>query len=1516
MSRKKNKSGNGDDTKEGDSGPTVGRSYKLQTLTSDNYDAWERRLKAIFYAMDWTSIYEAAQTISQTAQVTNAQRRQAWGLVYCSLEDEMTAKVDDVNAGDVEGLLRAVRGQFYKSTIQTKTKLKKMLEKAQLEDHPDIGTYIAYIKAIIKRLKGMGYDVPDEDAEYRLLEGLPPDYESVKRVIRMPRDDPLTWEQIVFMLEDYASDPRIPGSGHKSTSKNSSHTTHEQQRQVCYRFARTGKCRHGDKCRYRHENAPGKDAPTRPTCGYCKKRGHTKGECRKKKKDEERKHDKSHATTDATTSDKPQAPLAPAPPIPPEERSRDMSFPIQEVIDIAAATKFKRSLQGRKKTRGTTLWLLDGGSNCAVTTDPGICFDIEPADIDIKVGGGTIKCYQVGKALLNVPLPDGTTRPIIKHGLRIVPTFGVNVIPESHFLQKGCRVIKELGYADHGRGPAVLRATPRAGTGLHYFTSTQPDAQPAEHLTYGSISSTPATTHAPSGNSQRDISSAFPETRRLQSTYGTASSSNISLSETSRRTFLLSGDLQHWEPATSTGAMDTAAAVQVCAAASEFSTPSPELLLWHVRLGHRNFQDVARLIGAKLPAKPVFCSSCVQGKGTRYHLSKHRETPLHEAPRPGYMLHTDVKGPFSTNTRGGNRYLIVHVDDYSRKVFLTLERTTGIYFERFKDLVRKLEADFGRDKVVAQVLADSATYYERSQPLRDFCRQKGILQLFSPPYTQSLNGVAERTIRTLIGMARTMLIHAGAPRFLYGEALHYAAYVLNRLPWRTGETQSRIERWLNKPAGSAHKSIRTWGCAAWDHRVHPTGPAVDTLEPRAIKKILVGIDEARQCYRLLSLPHYKLSFSAHVHFDENDFPCRKLTGTSMEGSDFTRTTPRMHTPTDPLPLPQRPSRGWTPSATALENLASQVPEPPDTSTDTSCVSYIDFCSNNEALDLLDKSYALYQRAGAWRGNDANLMRAIDMAHASIAAGDPIDHYDAMRRPDASAWRQAEISEYRSHIKNGTFGPPVTLPKGFKAIPTAHVYKTKRCGRHKVRVVVRGYHMQQGRDYNETFAPVARPTTFRSLFALAAKHDWEIAQADVHTAFLASDMDSEVYVYLPAGFHDDPSTKPRPKDVPREAHRMLKGVPGIPQGSHLWHKKSSKEYFKAGMKRAPDDYSLYYIPNHHIYLVVWVDDLFLFYSKEHSPRASQLMLYLQNSLDIDEWKPIDDCLACQVRRDRPAKTITISQQKAVEALLQRSGMRDCAVADTPVASGAVFTKSDCTAANKLTNFLEETKWYRSMLASCIYIGMWTRPDIAFAISKLSKFMQNPGPKHITGLKRLLRYLQKTKHLGLVYSFDTSPNRTGVYGYYDAAHADDIDTRRSTMAYLFFFEGCAISWHSKLHSYVTTSTNHSEYCAAAKAAAEAKFLEKLFDTIGFGEAVHPIALFSDSQGAIAMTYNPVNRSASKHVDLADHYAREQVERGTITVSHVGTKQMIADALTKALPAPLFEQHRSQFLGNTAP
>ena len=197
------------------------------------------------------------------------------------------------------------------------------------------------------------------------------------------------------------------------------------------------------------------------------------------------------------------------------------------------------------------------------------------------------------------------------------------------------------------------------------------------------------------------------------------------------------------------------------------------------------------------------------------------------------------------------------------------------------------------------------------------------------------------------------------------------------------------------------------------------------------------------------------------------------------------------------------------------------------------------------------------------------------------------------------------------------------------------------------------------------------------------------------------------------------------------------------------------------------------------------------------------------------------------------------------------------------------------------------------------------------------MQAPGEIHIQGLKKGLRYLRGRLDEQLVYDFRRQPARGGLYGFFDASHADDIDTRKSTIAYVFFYAGCAISWKTKLHSFVTTSTNHSELVAAAMAAREAKFLWR------FSGALDPPAqaprgvpvsvdLFTDSMAVVALSRNSVSSSATKHIEIADFFVRELVERGVVTVAHVPTESMVADVLTKPLSKLKFFRFMGIILG----
>ena len=296
--------------------------------------------------------------------------------------------------------------------------------------------------------------------------------------------------------------------------------------------------------------------------------------------------------------------------------------------------------------------------------------------------------------------------------------------------------------------------------------------------------------------------------------------------------------------------------------------------------------------------------------------------------------------------------------------------------------------------------------------------------------------------------------------------------------------------------------------------------------------------------------------------------------------------------------------------------------------------------------------------------------------APPAAGiTPKDHAHAMSLPDAEKWRQSEIAEYHSHVANKTIGPPTHLPPGFKPKPAGWAYKIKRDGRYKSRVVIRGYMLVPGIDYNETHAPVVKVTTLRALLAVACSHGWTVKQADIETAFLSAPMDTEVYITLPPAWADDPSLG-LPNRPSTTVHRLLKSIPGIPQGSRLHHRNFVEAMHRAGLRESPYDPCLFKHMRHRVYIAVWVDDFIIVFPPHLQWLCTQILEVLRKRFTIAEVTPLGDLLSMNIAYDQEARVMTLSQEPFATQLLKRSGMAECNSVTTPMPAAAKLTKMDC------------------------------------------------------------------------------------------------------------------------------------------------------------------------------------------------------------------------------------------------
>jgi hypothetical protein len=331
---------------------------------------------------------------------------------------------------------------------------------------------------------------------------------------------------------------------------------------------------------------------------------------------------------------------------------------------------------------------------------------------------------------------------------------------------------------------------------------------------------------------------------------------------------------------------------------------------------------------------------------------------------------------------------------------------------------------------------------------------------------------------------------------------------------------------------------------------------------------------------------------------------------------------------------------------------------------------------------------------------------------------------------------------------------VTLPIGKSAIGTKWVFRNKKDEngvviRNKARLVAQGYCQEEGIDYEETFAPVARLEAIRIFLAYAAHRGFKVHQMDVKSAFLNGKLKEEVYVKQPPGFESE--------KYPNNVYFLDKALYGLKQAPRAWYERLSTFLLSQNFHRGTTDITLFYKKTHDEILLVqiYVDDI-IFGSTDVS-MCKEFELLMQNEFEMSMMGELTFFLGLQVKQS--SEGIFINQAKYIQDLLKKYKLTEVSPMRTPMATGLKLHKD-------LSGVSVECKLYRGMIGSLLYLTA-SRPDIMFATCICARYQSDPKESHMSAVKRILRYLKKSPSLGLWYPLNSGFD---LLAYTDSDYGD--------------------------------------------------------------------------------------------------------------------------------------------------
>lgn len=895
------------------------------------------------------------------------------------------------------------------------------------------------------------------------------------------------------------------------------------------------------------------------------------------------------------------------------------------------------------------------------------------------------------------------------------------------------------------------------------------------------------------------------------------------------------------------------------------------LMVWHEKLAHQHISHVKNILKTfdidYTESKNTFCEKCMAGKHHRLPFS----LSFTKTFQPCALVHADVCGPMEQESIGGSKYFLLIKDDFShyRTVYFLTQKSE--VFDKLKQFL--VRAENQTDNKVRIIRTDNGGEFVNKDTKKLF-EDLGIQHQKTVAYTPEQNGKAEREMRTIVEAARTMLYAANMDKSYWAEAVNTAVFVLNRSGTSSIKGKTPYELWYgHKP------DIRNFQIFGSEVYVHISKEMRQKLDAKSKKGLFVGYEDDSKAFRIYYPDELKIVIARDVVFkpvpdmEEGE----EKNGTDKNISQKNHEKGFLLSHDDVKDLPETDETTCTiedqnPEEDDEERIDFVRPEE-EVQSEEECEEEIDQSEENNVHCNL-RSRRLLRKPEKFRDYETSYFCEV--------SEDSLTYAEAMGGQDSHFWKKAICQELDSLVENNTW-TEVNLPVNKSVIQSKWVFKIKRNENgepteYKARLVARGFQQKENFDLSEIYAPVAKLVTLRIALAVANQLNMTIQQMDVKSAFLNGDINEEVYMQKPEGMDANDG----------RVLKLNKSLYGLKKSPRYWNDKFNIFMINQGFNRSKGDYCLYskFENGQKLYVILFVDDLIICGTEENQINA--LKMKLNENFKMKDLGNVSNYLGLHIVQKKEEGIIEIDQKAYLLSILQRFKMSDCKSISTPLDMNFKGLKSK----------LIDKKWEtpcRKLIGCLMYAVIGSRPDLCISVNILSRFQNKPNEELWKNLKRILRFIQGTIDLKLVYKRNSSAPI--LQGYVDADWAPEHSERKSTSGYVFKVFGATISWNSCKQQTVALSSTEAEYVALSVGISEACWIRNIIKDlhIPLQEAT---TILEDNQAAIRVAKNPENHRRLKHVDTKYHFIRDKITSGEIDVKYVCTSDQLADGLTKSL------------------